>query len=87
MKEFNWDREETRTNLTQKGLIIDDYDKESDTLFKKITEEGKEEIKEILKDPIYLEFFKNMIKDDLKKTNPEFRVKRLKEIMNAMRGL
>lgn len=87
MEEFNWDREEVRTNLIKKGLIIDDYDKDSDSLFKKITKEGKKEVKEILKDPEYLEIFKIMIKDELRKTNPEFRVERLKKIINEIKGL
>ena len=85
--EFNFEREKMREKLFRKGLIVDDYNKETDKLFKKITDKGKSEIKETLKDPEYRRLFKNMIKDDLRKVKPEFRNQRLNEIMSAVNSL
>ena len=86
-KEFDLGREKMREILFRKGLIVDDYNKETDELFKKITDKGKSEIKEILKDPEYRRLFKNMIKDDLRKTKPEFRAQKLNRIMQAVDSL
>ena len=84
---MNLERENMRERLRQKGFLIEEYNKETDSLFKKITSKGKTEIKEILKDPEYKRLFKNMIKDELRKTKPEFRNQRLNEIMQAVNSL
>ena len=76
--------DEIRERLSQKGFLIEDYNKETDEFFKKVTEKGKKEIREILKDPEYQRLFKNMIKDELRRTKPEFRHQRLKRIMESL---
>lgn len=85
--EFNLDRENMQEVLRQKGFLVEDYDKETDRLFKKITNKGKSRIKKILKDPEYIEIFKNMIKDELKETKPEFRTQRLNQIIKSVVSL
>lgn len=81
------EREKIREKLFNKGLIIEDYSKETDEFFKKVTDKGKKEIKEILKDPRYKEIFKEMVKEDIKETNPEFRIYRLNQIKDSVNSL
>ena len=71
-------------DLFKEGLVIEDYNKQTDSLFFKLTEKGRKEVKEILKDAKYIKLFKEMILEDIKETDRKYRKERAIQIKRAI---